>query len=53
MSVNMLFVIGGDGTHRAIEIISNELKLRKFNVCVAGIPKTIGSKDFALILIII
>lgn len=47
-SVNMLFVIGGDGTHRGAYRIHEKLQKLKLNVAVAGIPKTIDN-DIGLI----
>lgn len=41
--VSQLFVIGGDGTHRAANKISDECKKRKLAIAVAGIPKTIDN----------
>ncbi len=41
--INQLFVIGGDGTHRAANILSEECFNRHLNISVAGIPKTIDN----------
>lgn len=41
--INMLFVIGGDGTHKGIKEISNECIRRKLYISVSGIPKTIDN----------
>jgi 6-phosphofructokinase 1 len=41
--INQLFVIGGDGTHRAANILSEECFDRHLNISVAGIPKTIDN----------
>ncbi|KAH9086568.1 hypothetical protein LEN26_019995 [Aphanomyces euteiches] len=41
--VNQLYVIGGDGTHRAANIISDECKARVLPIAVAGVPKTIDN----------
>lgn len=46
--INMLFVIGGDGTHRGILKIGEECMNRKLKIIVAGIPKTIDN-DIPLI----
>ncbi|RHY18792.1 hypothetical protein DYB36_003569 [Aphanomyces astaci] len=41
--VNQLFVIGGDGTHRAANIIADECRARSLPISVAGVPKTIDN----------
>ncbi|OQR81957.1 6-phosphofructokinase [Thraustotheca clavata] len=41
--VNQLFVIGGDGTHRAANKIAEECQERKLRIAVAGVPKTIDN----------
>jgi len=41
--INQLYVIGGDGTHRAAYRIHQECSARKLNIAVAGIPKTIDN----------
>lgn len=46
--VNMIFIIGGDGTHRGIKALSKEFQKRKLTVVLAGIPKTIDN-DIPLI----
>jgi 6-phosphofructokinase 1 len=43
MNLNMLFVIGGDGTQKGALDISNELKKRNLKIAVVGIPKTIDN----------
>jgi len=43
MNVNILFVIGGDGTMRAAKKIVDEVTIRKSNISVIGIPKTIDN----------
>lgn len=48
MNINMLFCIGGDGTMRAAELITNEVCRRNLKVSIIGIPKTIDN-DLALI----
>eukprot|EP00741_Cyanophora_paradoxa_P012959 tig00020660_g12515.t1 len=40
---NMVFVVGGDGTHKGAKEISDECKVRGLKVAVAGIPKTIDN----------
>ncbi len=46
--INMMFCIGGDGTHRGIMALSEVLKKRNQTVILAGIPKTIDN-DIPLI----
>lgn len=46
--INMIFSIGGDGTHRGILALCQEIKNRKLKIVVAGIPKTIDN-DIPLI----
>jgi len=46
--VNMVFAIGGDGTHRAIAKLSEEINKRGLKIGLAGIPKTIDN-DIPLI----
>jgi 6-phosphofructokinase 1 len=41
--VNQVYIVGGDGTHRAAELIMQELHRRKLKVCVVGVPKTIDN----------
>ncbi len=41
--INMLFVIGGDGTQKGALSICNELKQRGSNTVVIGVPKTIDN----------
>ncbi|TYZ68505.1 hypothetical protein PybrP1_005465, partial [[Pythium] brassicae (nom. inval.)] len=41
--VSQLYVIGGDGTHRAANKISDACRQRRLAVAVAGIPKTIDN----------
>jgi len=48
MNINMLFCIGGDGTMRAAELITNEISRRNLKISIIGIPKTIDN-DLALI----
>jgi 6-phosphofructokinase 1 len=43
LGINVLFVIGGDGTLRGALDISNEAKKRKRPLAVVGIPKTIDN----------
>mmetsp|Transcript_28357 Transcript_28357/g.43294 ORF Transcript_28357/g.43294 Transcript_28357/m.43294 type:complete len:536 (+) Transcript_28357:159-1766(+) len=41
--VNLLFVVGGDGTVRGAEKIAQEVKRRKLPIAVAVVPKTIDN----------
>jgi len=41
--INMLFTIGGDGTHRGANGISDEAGKRGYSLSVIGIPKTIDN----------
>lgn len=43
LSINMLFIIGGDGTQRGALDIANELEKRGLKVAVVGIPKTVDN----------
>jgi 6-phosphofructokinase 1 len=43
MGVNMLFCIGGDGTLKGANAISEEAAKQNFKLSVAGIPKTIDN----------
>ena len=43
LSINMLFVMGGDGTQRGALDIANELERRGLKVAVVGIPKTVDN----------
>ena len=43
MNVNILFLIGGDGSMRAAEAISAEAAKRKLKMSVIGVPKTIDN----------
>jgi len=43
MNINMLFVIGGDGTQKSALEISEEVKKRGLKISVIGIPKTIDN----------
>ena len=43
MGIDILFVIGGDGTLRAANEISQECKLRNLKKSIIGIPKTIDN----------
>lgn len=48
MNVDIFFCVGGDGTMRAAEQITQEIKKRDLNIAVIGIPKTIDN-DLKLI----
>ncbi len=43
LNINILFVIGGDGTMRAAKMIVKEVSRRKRKIAVIGIPKTIDN----------
>ena len=43
MSINMLFVIGGDGTIRGAMTIAQEIAKRNLKIAVVGVPKTIDN----------
>ncbi|MCR4666822.1 MAG: ATP-dependent 6-phosphofructokinase [Desulfovibrio sp.] len=42
-NINILFVIGGDGTMKAAQMISNAIQNRGRKIAVIGIPKTIDN----------
>ncbi len=42
-NMNMLFIIGGDGTLKAAEKISNEVFKRNLKIAVVAVPKTIDN----------
>lgn len=41
--INQLYVIGGDGTHRAAHKVHQACQERKLNIAIAGVPKTIDN----------
>lgn len=43
MSINMLFVIGGDGTLRGAMAIKDEVTRRGLKIAIIGVPKTIDN----------
>ncbi|MDR1518521.1 MAG: ATP-dependent 6-phosphofructokinase [Planctomycetota bacterium] len=43
MDINLLFVIGGDGTMRGGQAIAAEVARRELNIAVVGVPKTIDN----------
>ncbi len=43
MNINILFLIGGDGTMRAALRINDEIQRRNLKIAVIGIPKTIDN----------
>ena len=43
MRINMLFTIGGDGTLKGASCIAAEIKRRKLDISVIGVPKTIDN----------
>ena len=48
LNLNMLFVIGGDGTQRGTLDIAEEIDKRRLKIGMVGIPKTVDN-DFAII----
>ena len=48
MNINLFFVIGGDGTMRGAELITEEIMKRNLKISVVGIPKTIDN-DMAIL----
>ena len=48
LEINILFVIGGDGTMRGALAIADEISKRRLKIAVVGIPKTIDN-DIAFI----
>ncbi|KAL9146894.1 hypothetical protein ABFS82_13G139600 [Erythranthe guttata] len=40
---NQIYIVGGDGTMRGMVEIFNEIKRRRLNIAVAGIPKTVDN----------
>lgn len=43
MNINILFMIGGDGTMKAALAITKEVQKRKLKIAIIGIPKTIDN----------
>ncbi len=43
LNMNMLFIVGGDGTQRGALEIANEIEKRGLKIAVVGIPKTIDN----------
>ena len=41
--INLLFVIGGDGTHRGALQLVRDAAARSLRICIAGVPKTIDN----------
>ncbi len=41
--INQLYVIGGDGTHKGIQRLANEIRKRKLKIALVGVPKTIDN----------
>ena len=48
MNINVFFIVGGDGTMRGAELITEEILKRNLKISVIGIPKTIDN-DLAVI----
>lgn len=43
MNINVLFIIGGDGTQRGALDVANEVQKRGLKVAVVGVPKTVDN----------
>ena len=43
MNINVFFMIGGDGTMRAADLITREVTRRNLKISIIGIPKTIDN----------
>ena len=43
LGINMMFIIGGDGTQRGSLDIANEIEARGLKIAVVGIPKTVDN----------
>ncbi|EGR34828.1 hypothetical protein IMG5_000550 [Ichthyophthirius multifiliis] len=41
--INQVYCLGGDGTHRGINILFQEIMAKKLNITIVGIPKTIDN----------
>eukprot|EP01112_Ceratiomyxa_fruticulosa_P024221 TRINITY_DN974_c0_g2_i1.p1 TRINITY_DN974_c0_g2~~TRINITY_DN974_c0_g2_i1.p1 ORF type:complete len:456 (+),score=83.06 TRINITY_DN974_c0_g2_i1:215-1582(+) len=41
--INVVFTIGGDGTHKGANVLFEEIKRRKLKISIVGIPKTIDN----------
>jgi len=41
--INQVYVIGGDGTHKGLQILASEVKARKLRIAIVGVPKTIDN----------
>jgi len=48
LNLNMIFIVGGDGTQHGSLDIAQEIDKRRLKIAVVGIPKTVDN-DFALI----
>lgn len=42
-NISQLYILGGDGTHRAANALCEVCLARKLNIAIAGIPKTIDN----------
>ena len=43
MGIDILFVVGGDGSMKGADLLTVEIKRRKLNISIVGIPKTIDN----------
>ncbi|KAK9107640.1 hypothetical protein Syun_023651 [Stephania yunnanensis] len=41
--IDMLFILGGNGTHAGANAIHEECRKRKLKICIVGVPKTIDN----------
>ena len=42
-SINQVYIIGGDGTHRAADVLYKEIRQRALKISIACVPKTIDN----------
>lgn len=43
LGINMIYIVGGDGTQKGASLITKESKKRNYDLAVIGIPKTIDN----------
>ena len=41
--INQVYVIGGDGTHKGLQMLANIIKKRSLRIALVGVPKTIDN----------
>lgn len=39
----MVFCLGGDGTHKGVDVLFEEIKKRELKIGICGIPKTVDN----------